>query len=308
MEQWRAQWERISEELASAERSIHVEDTRLEQLAAQGQRLEKEQQKHIEERQALSFAEIESSGSRAWSATRNGSSRLARTRRALSRRCGRRFSSCASRRRRCRTHLDQLREGLQNDRGRLTSLEALQEAALGKSTEQVNRWLQAQTLDERRRLAQELVVEAGWERAVETVLGPYLQAVSVESIDAIAGSLAGAHRGRPDASIETDRRRGASDARRAAGTHARRPPPSRRCSSACAWRSPRRRRSRAAHELADGESFVTRDGVWIGRHWVRMNRSDDPQVGVIARGDEIKRLREKHARRLRAAPTRSPRR
>ncbi len=39
------------------------------------------------------------------------------------------------------THLDQLRESLQTDRGRLTSLEALQEAALGKSTEQVNRWL-----------------------------------------------------------------------------------------------------------------------------------------------------------------------
>jgi chromosome segregation protein len=46
------------------------------------------------------------------------------------------------------------------------------------------------------------------------------------------------------------------------------------------------------HELADGESFVTREGVWVGRHWLRMNRSDEPQVGVIARGDEIKRLRE----------------
>ena len=46
------------------------------------------------------------------------------------------------------------------------------------------------------------------------------------------------------------------------------------------------------HDLADGESFVTREGVWIGRRWLRMNRSDDPQVGVIARGDEIKRLRE----------------
>jgi chromosome segregation protein len=46
------------------------------------------------------------------------------------------------------------------------------------------------------------------------------------------------------------------------------------------------------HTLADGESFVTREGVWVGRHWVRMNRGDDPQVGVIARGDEIKRLHE----------------
>jgi chromosome segregation protein len=45
-------------------------------------------------------------------------------------------------------------------------------------------------------------------------------------------------------------------------------------------------------ELADGESFVAPNGAWVGRHWVRLNRSDDPQVGVIARGDEIKRLHE----------------
>src|SRR6185436_2659799 len=44
--------------------------------------------------------------------------------------------------------------------------------------------------------------------------------------------------------------------------------------------------------LRDGESVVTREGVWMGRNWVRINRSDDPQVGVIARGDEIKRLNE----------------
>ena len=57
----------------------------------------------------------------------------------------------------------------------------------------------------------------------------------------------------------------------------------------------------ARHNLADGESFVTREGVWVGRHWVRMNRGDDPQVGVIARGDEIKRLHEQtsaNARRV----------
>ena len=59
MEQARGEWERISEELAAAARSIEVEDTRLEQLGAQGQRLEKEQQRHLDDRQALSFAEVE---------------------------------------------------------------------------------------------------------------------------------------------------------------------------------------------------------------------------------------------------------
>src|SRR5690606_23872000 len=43
--------------------------------------------------------------------------------------------------------------------------------------------------------------------------------------------------------------------------------------------------------LSDGESVVTRDGFWVGRHWLRIRRSDDPQVGVLARGEEIKRLK-----------------
>ena len=59
MEQARAEWDRISEELATTERSIEVEQTRLEQLSVQGQRLDKDQQRHHDERQALSFAEVE---------------------------------------------------------------------------------------------------------------------------------------------------------------------------------------------------------------------------------------------------------
>src|SRR5690606_41690133 len=41
-------------------------------------------------------------------------------------------------------------------------------------------------------------------------------------------------------------------------------------------------------------SFPTRrssDLYWVGPHWLRIRRSDDPQVGVLARGEEIKRLR-----------------
>jgi chromosome segregation protein len=189
--------------------------------------------------------------------------------------------------------LDQLRETLQNDRGRLASLEALQEAALGKSAEKLNVWLKAQALDEGRRLVQNLVVEAGWERAVETVLGPYLQAVSIQSIDNVAGALSSLtdegltlleDDGRPV-------RRGGSDDSLLALIEA---PPA----VTALLAGVRITQSLAAaiegrNSLADGESFVTREGVWVGRHWLRMNRSDNPQVGVIARGDEIKRLRDR---------------
>ena len=289
MEQARAQWERLSEDLATAERSIHVEDTRLEQLAAQGQRLAKEQQKHDDERQALSFTEAEQRLETSIAHEERLAAACEDATRALET-AWTQIQQLREQEKRISTHLDQLRDRLQTDRGRLTSLEALQEAALGKSTEQLNSWLQAQTLAERRRLAQELVVESGWERAVETVLGPYLQAVGIKSIDTVAGSLAELTEGGLTL-IETD---GAAASPAGRDTLlGRMQAPAAVASLLTGIRVAESTHDAIArrHELADGESFVTREGVWVGRRWLRMNRSDDPQVGVIARGDEIARLR-----------------
>jgi chromosome segregation protein len=69
------------------------------------------------------------------------------------------------------------RRELQDVEGRIVSLEALQRAALGQSQGKVVDWLKSRGLDERPRLARQLSVDAGWERAVETVLGSYLEAV-----------------------------------------------------------------------------------------------------------------------------------
>ncbi len=290
MEQARAQWERVSEDLAAAERSIHGEDTRLEQLAAQGQRLDKEQQRNRDEREALSFADVEQK----LETLVANEERLAAACESATRALETVWSQIQQlREQETRTsgQLDQLRESLQTERGRLTSLEALQEAALGKSTEQVNRWLEAQTLDERRRLAQDLVVENGWERAVETVLGPYLQAVGIDTIDRVAGSLADLTEG----GVTLVENTGAAAApARADALLNHMQAPAAVASLLVGVRAAASTQEAIArrHELSDGESFVTREGGWIGRHWLRMNRSDDPQVGVIARGDEIKRLRE----------------
>ena len=49
------------------------------------------------------------------------------------------------------------------------------------------------------------------------------------------------------------------------------------------------------------ESVVTREGVWIGQSWLKINRSDDPQAGVLARGDEITRLQDEVDVRIRRA-------
>jgi chromosome segregation protein len=44
--------------------------------------------------------------------------------------------------------------------------------------------------------------------------------------------------------------------------------------------------------LRNGESVITRDGVWIGPNWLRVNRDRDERAGVIEREHEIRGLRE----------------
>jgi chromosome segregation protein len=290
MEQWRERWERSSEELAAAERSIEVESARLEQLSAQSERLEKEKQKHVEERAGLSFADVEQRLETLIAHEERLSAGCDDAVRALDM-VWQQIQQLRDQETKISAHLDQLREQLQTERGRLTSLEALQEGALGKTSEQVNRWFKNQTLDERRRLAQDLVVENGWERAVETALGPYLQAVRIKSLDGVAATLADLSDGGL-ALIEDEGGMSTSGGADSLLARMQAPPAVAALLAGVRVADSLQAALGARHKLADGESFVTREGVWVGRHWVRMNRGDDPQVGVIARGDEIKRLHE----------------
>ena len=203
--------------------------------------------------------------------------------------------------------LEQTRTALHRDSGRLTSLEALQRAALGSNPDAVSRWLEARQLGSEPRLAQRLVVEPGWELAVETVLGSYLQAVCVEGIEALAEGLSDLAEGsltlldagsdesapQPDAAPSlVDYVRGPGVARLLDGV---------RTAESTAQAVELRR------QLAPHESVVTPQGLWLGADFARVNRSDDPRAGILGRGDEIKRMGEviaagrERARRLEQA-------
>ncbi|NQD96475.1 chromosome segregation protein SMC, partial [Pseudomonas sp. CrR25] len=42
--------------------------------------------------------------------------------------------------------------------------------------------------------------------------------------------------------------------------------------------------------LAEGESLISRDGYWVGRHFLRVRRASEAESGVLARGQELERL------------------
>src|SRR5690606_1303063 len=47
------------------------------------------------------------------------------------------------------------------------------------------------------------------------------------------------------------------------------------------------------HSLAEGQSIITRDGVWIGRDWLRVSRDKDVHAGVIEREKAMGELRDR---------------
>ena len=182
-----------------------------------------------------------------------------------------------------RLHED--RQALQSARGRLASLETLQQAALRQDDAELNQWLRQNNLSEAPRLAAQLNVSGGWESAVEHVLGGLLQAPLTAGFD-LTGAVPKAgiallHPATGESQSETDRLshfvqgpsavvdvlHGIFIAANAAEAQ-----------------------TRAATLLA-GESVVTPDGTWRGRGWLRHPKTGDAQSGVLARAQLVKQLK-----------------
>ena len=190
-------------------------------------------------------------------------------------------------------NLDTARAHVQDVRGRLVSLEALQRAALGQAQGRVVEWLTARGWADRPRLAQRVKVERGWERAVETVLGAYLEAVCVEGVDAVAEVLDGL-RGAQVTFVSLTAPAVATTAslRPAASllSHVDGPTVLVSLLSEVIAVESLTEALTLRERLRPGESIITRDGVWIGRHWLRVSRDANAHEGVLEREQELARL------------------
>ena len=181
------------------------------------------------------------------------------------------------------------RSELESLRGRLGSLEALQHAALGEGGK-AREWLDSLGLGQARRLGEMLQVDAGWERAVETVLDGWLDAVLLDAPHAHAGDFASLQAA--DVVLMADGE--AFDAPAGSlAAHVRGPAAARALLARVRTGESLDAARAMAANLAPGESIVTRDGEWLGYGFARVQRGAGAQVGVLAREREI---REANAR------------
>ncbi|HWX34984.1 MAG TPA: hypothetical protein VNZ53_47135, partial [Steroidobacteraceae bacterium] len=159
-----------------------------------------------------------------------------------------------------------------------------------KVSGKVTEWLKSKSLDRQPRVAQQLRVDRGWERAVETVLGSYLEAVCVDGLDSVTdllGSFDGGHlavvsMGHASA---VPRESTTLQAKVQGATLLSSVLSSVYTAETLIEALARRRR------LAAGESVVTRDGIWLGSDWLRLSRDADPHTGVIEREESLREIR-----------------
>ncbi len=183
--------------------------------------------------------------------------------------------------------LDSARSALQSLRGRMASLEALQQAALGQGDKAVSEWLNSHQLANNPRVAESLQVEDKWQNAVETVLGDQLQALCLDNIESLSPLLA-------------DLERGALNFFEPAGNASNKPGTLAEVVSGHSALCAQLNHVYLAEDLAEAlqrragldahESIVTPEGLLIGRNSLRVSRGDNAQSGILARQEELQEL------------------
>ncbi|MCU7934477.1 MAG: chromosome segregation protein SMC [Candidatus Thiodiazotropha sp. (ex Dulcina madagascariensis)] len=292
MQVWQGEWESFNQQAAEPAQTAQVERTRINHLEQQGGDLERRLQRLDEElgrvddsRLLSEITELESE-----EATHKGE---AETLHEQLTQAVEQIDRQRENNNRLTTQLDRARADFQSNKGRLASLEALQQAALGKQGGEAAQWLEERQLQSAKRLAQQIKVEPRWQQAAEIVLGFHLQAVCVEGLEPLQGPLSQLQKG--VLAFWDTRGSGEIDAS----------PPS--ASLLSKVEAPWNLHNLLAgvnlaedladamgrrHSLRDDESLVTPEGIWLGRHWLRIAREADESAGVLAREEELRQLQQ----------------
>jgi len=184
---------------------------------------------------------------------------------------------------------------LQKVTGRLSSLETLQEAALGKKGEETAQWLERHQLDQASRLAEKIDVESGWQRAVEMVLGFHLQAICIDGVGGVTSSIESLQNGSITL-FDTSSNSSFSPTDDSLALKVKSPWDLSPLLSGVRVVDDLPQAMALRASLSAGESVITKSGVWVGRNWLRLNRESEETSGVLEREQEIRDLSENKKR------------
>ncbi|MFC7301163.1 chromosome segregation protein SMC [Cognatiluteimonas weifangensis] len=285
---WQQRWDAHTRAQAEAARAGDVERTRVDYLDRQALDAERRREQLAGERSGLdlaalaeAFAAIQTQHD-AQKAALDGLAAEVESRKLA-------LTALQDQQRSAQSELAEVRKQAQEKRGRLASLETLQHAALGQEQGAAVAWLRQRGLDSAARVGETLVVEPGWENAVEAALGQLIEGVLVEAPETLVDALGELGEGRltlvapqtadiaaAPTSLAAKVRGPAAILRILARLHA-----AETLADARALLS----------RLGEGESVITRHGERLGAGWVRVLRSGAAKQGALLREREIQALR-----------------
>jgi len=286
MQTWQQAWDEFNQKSASPRQQAEVQQSRIQHLEQLMRRLTERQQTLSTEASSFqaSPAEEEMATIQAMLSEAELASEAIEKQRADN---SAEIETLRGEEKQVVTELNEARSKQQTKKGRQASLDALQQAAMGDDAEK--QWLSSKGLGDRPRLSASVKPADGWEVAVETVLGSYLQAIAVDDIASSVGLLddfkkgelllvgsatAAAQSGDKGQLlsdlVEGDAARGLINNIYAAETLA----------DALKLQS----------SLSAIESVVTRDGIWLGNNWLRVARDKDATAGVLQRKQELETI------------------
>lgn len=187
--------------------------------------------------------------------------------------------------------VSQAQGDLQKMEAQEASLSALQQAALQDHRIEAQAWLKQHGLAQQSQLGKLIHVDAGWEFAVETVLGDYFDAICVDAIDDVKNIIGDFSKGEITFLQKNTLTSKGSRLSQKTLLDVMKP-----CDNLPDWLSS----IYVADNLSDAlqlqpqleaaESIVTRDGCWIGANWLHVNKSHTSEDSFLLREKNLKEL------------------
>jgi chromosome segregation protein len=289
--EWQEQWDEYTDRVNEARQQSNIEQTRSEQIESRLQSFTERRQKLDEARSGASAEELQAELDEL--TAREQRKRQAREE------FDRHLADIADKIRKLREQdgklsrlVEERRASLHDAEGKYASLEALQQAALGEGDEGIQEWLENSGLDANKRVAQKLDVDEGWDRAVETVLGDYLQAICVTDITPVTENIARLRSGNLMVLQEQASEPELFDvsdtlASKVSGA----PAPIHRILSQVRIADSLGNALAQREAMGDNTSVITAEGIWLGQSWLRVSRDRDAKAGVLSREHDMRRLK-----------------
>ena len=185
---WQKQWEQYLSLTSKHTQQIEVQQTKINQLEVHNRQLSVRLEKLQQQREELSAAQAQLD----LEMLAESLAEIEERREIVAIQLSQSQQQSLEQRQQLKTLHEQLHESrskLQNVSGKITSLELLQQHAMGKDKKNLLGWLKSTGFENNRRLAEFLQVESGWELAVEVVLSDTLEAVCLENVDSTIAHL-----------------------------------------------------------------------------------------------------------------------